>query len=137
MPRITRQLSIPDNEIRLSPIRSQGPGGQHVNKVASAVHLRFDIAASSLPPEIKQRLMGRHDRRISKDGVMVIKADQYRSQEQNRDAALHRLVQLVRQATFTQKKRLPTAPTRSSQRKRLDSKAHRGRLKTLRGRVIE
>jgi ribosome-associated protein len=137
VPRITRQLSIPDHEIRINPIRAQGPGGQHVNKVASAVQLRFDIPASSLPPEIKQRLLGRQDRRISKAGVLVIKADQYRRQEQNRDAALQRLVQLVRQATSTQKKRLPTTPTRNSQRRRLDSKSRRGRLKVLRARVSE
>jgi ribosome-associated protein len=137
MLRINGQLSIADSEIDIVAIRAQGPGGQNVNKVASAVQLRFDIPASSLPDKIKQKLLALRDQRISKDGVLVIKAGQYRSQEKNRDAALVRLVQFIRQATVARKQRIATQPTRGSREKRLESKSHRGRTKALRGKVVD
>jgi ribosome-associated protein len=135
MLRITSQLSIADGEIDIVPIRAPGPGGQNVNKVASAVHLRFDIPASSLPDELKQKLLALADQRLNKDGVLVIKASQHRSQEKNRDAALDRLVAFLRQATVTRKQRIATRPTRSAREKRLNSKTRRGRTKALRGRI--
>jgi ribosome-associated protein len=137
MLRINGQLSIADSEIDIVAIRAQGPGGQNVNKVASAVQLRFDIPASSLPDKIKQKLLALRDQRISKDGVLVIKAGQYRSQEKNRDAALARLVQFIRQVTVARKQRIATQPTRGSREKRLESKSHRGRTKALRGKVVD
>ena len=132
---ISRQLSIPLGEINLSAIRSQGAGGQNVNKVASAIHLRFDIRASSLPDSCKARLLALQDQRITRDGVVVIKAQTSRSREKNRDEALNRLRQLVASVLVTRKSRIATRATRASQRARLDSKSRRGRDKQLRKRV--
>jgi ribosome-associated protein len=130
--RVSRQVTIPDDEIVFSAIRAQGAGGQHVNKASTAVQLRFDIPASSLPDELKERLLALRDSRISKDGVVVIKAQSHRSQEKNRAEALERLSELVRRAAVRVRKRVPTKPTRSSQRKRLEVKTHRGNIKKLR-----
>ena len=116
-------------------VRSSGPGGQNVNKVSSAIHLRFDIQASSLPDFYKHRLLILSDQRISKDGVIIIKAQQYRSQEKNRDAALQRLQELIRSVAVTQKKRRPTKPTKGSKQKRLNEKTRRGKIKVSRGKV--
>lgn len=129
---VNETLNLPLAEIELSAIRSQGAGGQHVNKTSSAIHLRFDIAASSLPDQIKARLLLRADQRTTIDGVIVIKAQQHRSQEQNREAALQRLRLLILKAAHVPVVRRATKPTRSSQRKRVDGKTLRGRVKTLR-----
>ncbi len=132
---ISGRVSIPESELEFNAIRAPGPGGQNVNKLATAVHLRFDIARSSLPDFYKQRLLARSDSRITQSGVVVIKANEYRSQEKNRLAAKARLVELIQQAAEVQKARRPTKPSRSSQKRRLEQKTRRGRIKSLRGRV--
>ncbi|MFC4252295.1 alternative ribosome rescue aminoacyl-tRNA hydrolase ArfB [Sinimarinibacterium flocculans] len=132
---IDTRLSLPLSEIEVVAIRAQGAGGQNIHKTASAVHLRFDVLRSSLPDEVKQRLLARADRRLSKDGVVVIKAQQFRSLDQNRDAALERLAELIRGAARVPRVRKATKPTLASKRRRVDDKTRRGRIKTLRGSV--
>jgi ribosome-associated protein len=133
--KISNQISIPQDEIQFQAIRAQGAGGQNVNKVSSAIHLRFDINASSLPASYKENLRTLSDRRISSEGIIVIKAQRFRSQEKNREDALGRLRDLLKAAGMKRKKRKPTRPTRGSQRRRMDSKTKRGQLKSQRSRV--
>ncbi|MCF6243655.1 MAG: aminoacyl-tRNA hydrolase [Sulfurovum sp.] len=133
--KISNTVTIDENEVEISAIRASGSGGQKVNKVSAAIHLRFDIEASSLPEYYKEKLLEHKDKRITKEGIIVIKSQQHRSQEQNRDEAMERLVELVKSVNVVQKRRVPTRPTKGSVGRRLDSKKKQSIQKKLRGKV--
>jgi ribosome-associated protein len=137
MLKVSSHLSIPLSSIELTAIRAQGAGGQNVNKVSTAIHLRFDVRASPLPDLYKQRLLALRDQRITQDGVIVIKAQRYRSQDKNRQEALMRLSELIGRAIAVQKKRKATRPTAGSKIKRLESKVKRGKIKAMRARPVD
>jgi ribosome-associated protein len=136
IPPIPNKITITNNEIKISAIRAQGAGGQNVNKVSNAIHLRFDINTSSLPNLLKERLLQLNDQRISSEGVIVIKAQQYRSKEKNREEALRRLFELVESVTSVPRKRRITSPTKNSDKKRLDNKIRHGQVKAMRGKIL-
>jgi len=129
---ISSSITLPDDEVELSAIRSQGKGGQNVNKVATAIHLRFDIRASSLPEHYKEKLLSLSDSRITKEGIIILKSQTFRTSEQNKEAALERLVEMIRSSMKPVKKRIPTKPKKSAVKKRVDAKKHRGAIKNLR-----
>jgi ribosome-associated protein len=135
MLKISNSVTLDENELEISAIRASGSGGQKVNKVSAAIHLRFDIEASSLPDYYKEKLLSLKDKRITKEGIIVIKSQQHRSQEQNKDEALERLVELVKSVNVVQKRRVPTKPTKGSVGRRLDAKKKQSHKKKLRGRV--
>lgn len=132
---ISNTLTISDAEIEINAVRSQGPGGQNVNKVSTAIHLRFDINASSLPDFYKEKLLEMRDHRITKEGIINIKSQESRSQEENKEAALQRLKELIQSAAIVQKKRKATKPTKNSQKRRMDSKTKHAKTKKMRGKV--
>ncbi|MEX1033573.1 MAG: alternative ribosome rescue aminoacyl-tRNA hydrolase ArfB [Cellvibrionaceae bacterium] len=134
---ITEHICVAENEFSVTAVRSQGAGGQNVNKVATAIQLRFDISASSLPDEVKERLLKLSDRRVSKEGVFVLKAQDYRSQERNYQAALDRLATFIRRGTLVRKRRLATRPSRTAKKKRLEEKTRRAHVKAKRGRITD
>jgi len=135
---ISDQLRIPMSEIDMTAVRSQGAGGQNVNKVSTAIHLRFDVRNSkSLPEDLKESLLARNDRRISSDGILILKSQRYRSQDRNRQAALRRLAELLRKSLRKPKKRIPTAPSKKAKQKRLDAKSRRSKIKNTRGKVTD
>ena len=136
MIKVSRTVELPDGEVELSAIRAQGAGGQHVNKTSTAIHLRFDIAASSLPPFYKQRMLAAKHHLITPEGMVIIKAQEYLSQEMNREAAVQRLVNLIQELTRVEKARRATRPTRASKERRLEGKARRSSTKSMRGKVL-